>query len=202
MPAEPTDPVKMGAFDLTRAAKEIRAQGEEGERLPPIHLWNPALCEGVDMQVTRDGTWHYMGSPIGRKRMVQLFSTILRREGDDQYYIVTPVEKVRVRVDDAPFVAVYVEVEGVGTGQTLTFRTNVDDHVTAGPDHPVRVEIDPATGEPSPYVHVRERLEALIARSVFYELVELSVERETDQGPVYGVWSAGEFFAIAAYGGT
>lgn len=150
------------------------------------------------MRVTRDGTWHYMGSPIGRKPMVRLFSTIMRREDDGHYYIVTPDEKVRVVVDDAPFVAVHVEAQGLGSEQSLTFRTNVDDEVTAGPDHPIRVEIDADTGEPSPYVHVRGGLEALIGRSVFYELVELSEEREVDGQPLYGVWSNGQFFPVGA----
>lgn len=190
-----------GSFDLARAAQEIHSQGGKDQKRPPIHLWNPPLCDGVDMHITRDGTWYYMGSPIGRKPMVRLFSTIMRREDDGYFYIVTPVEKVRVVVDDAPFVAVYVEIEGAGPDQRLTFRTNVDDQVAAGPDHPIRVEIDAETGEPSPYILVRDRLEALISRPVFYELVELSVERELDQGPVYGVWSDGEFFPVGAYQG-
>lgn len=198
--AEP-EGAQAGSFDLARVAQEISTQGGKERKRPPIHLWNPPLCDGVDMHITRDGTWYYMGSPIGRKPMVRLFSTIMRREDDGYFYIVTPVEKVRVIVDDAPFVAVYVEIEGAGSDQRLTFRTNVDDQVTAGPDHPIRVEIDAETGEPSPYVHVRDRLDALIARPVFYELVELSVERELDQGPVYGVWSDGEFFPVGAYQG-
>lgn len=186
-------------FDLMRVARDIRQEVNEERKLPPIHLWQPDLCEGVDMRIGRDGTWYYMGSPIGRKPMVRLFSTIMRREDDDHYYVVTPVEKVRVVVEDAPFVAVYVEIEGEGTKQRLTFRTNVDDHVIAGAAHPIRVEIDGETGEPSPYVHVRDRLDALIGRSVFYELVELSVERVIDGKPVYGVWSEGAFFPVGAY---
>ncbi len=187
-----------GSFDLARVAREVGADDGKDRKLPPIHLWNPDLCEGVDMRIARDGTWHYMGSPIGRKPMVRLFSSILRREDDGHYYIVTPVEKVRVVVDDAPFVAVHVEARGSGPEQSLTFRTNVDDEVTAGPDHPIRVEIDTETGEPSPYVHVRGRLEALIGRAVFYELVELSEERDVDGALVYGVWSAGRFFPVGS----
>lgn len=121
-----------GDFDLMRVARDISQKVNEDRKLPPIHLWHPELCEGVDMRIGRDGTWYYMGSPIGRKPMVRLFSTIMRREDDDHYYVVTPVEKVRVVVEDAPFVAVYVEIEDVGTKQRLTFRTNVDDHVVAG----------------------------------------------------------------------
>jgi hypothetical protein len=200
--AKAGDKARAGAaassFDLTRVAREVGAADGKDRPLPPIHLWNPDLCEGVDMRVTRDGTWHYMGSPIGRKPMVRLFSTIMRREDDGHYYIVTPDEKVRVVVDDAPFVAVHVEAQGLGSEQSLTFRTNVDDEVTAGPDHPIRVEIDADTGEPSPYVHVRGGLEALIGRSVFYELVELSEEREVDGQPLYGVWSNGQFFPVGA----
>jgi uncharacterized protein len=186
-------------FDLARVARDLGQEVNGDRKLPPIHLWHPDLCEGVDMRIGRDGTWYYMGSPIGRKPMVRLFSTIMRREDDDHYYVVTPVEKVRVVVEDAPFVAVYVEIEGEGAEQRLTFRTNVDDHVVAGPAHPIRVEIDGETGEPSPYVHVRDRLDALIGRSVFYELVELSVERIVDGDAVYGVWSEGEFFPVGAY---
>ncbi len=188
-----------GSFDLARVAREINANAGADQSLPPIHLWNPELCEGVDMHITRDGTWYYMGTPIGRKPMVRLFSTIMRREDDDHYYIVTPVEKVRVVVDDVPFVAVYVDIEGSGKDQRLTFRTNVDDKVTAGADHPIRVEIDVETDEPSPYIHVRGRLEALIGRSVFYELVEISEERDVNGSLLYGVWSDGEFFTIGAY---
>lgn len=164
----------------------------KGKGLPPVHLWNPDFCGDIDMRIARDGTWYYLGSPIGRKPLVRLFSTILRHDEDGKYYLVTPVEKVGIRVDDAPFVAVEMTVEGTGEDQVLHFRTNVDDWVTAGPDHPIRVEIDPATEEPSPYVHVRARLEALIARAVFYDLVDLAVERDGH----LGVWSAGRFFPI------
>ena len=198
-PSLEAHPVRNTSFDLAQVARDVGGKGSGKRKLPPIHLWNPDLCEGVDMRISRDGTWYYMGSPIGRKPMVRLFSSIMRREDDDNYYVVTPVEKVRVVVDDAPFVAVYVDVEGEGKAQRLTFRTNVDDQVSAGRDHPIRVEIDPETDEPSPYVHVRDRLDALIGRSVFYELVELSVECVIEGKPVYGVWSDGEFFPIGAY---
>jgi len=187
------------SFDLARVARDLGQQESGKRKMPPIHLWNPDLCEDVGMRISRDGTWYYMGSPIGRKPMVRLFSTILRREDDDLYYVVTPVEKVLVDVDDAPFVAVYVDAEGEGPAQELTFRTNVDDLVSAGAEHPIRVEIDAETGEPSPYVHVRDRLEALIGRSVFYELVELSIERMVEGKPVYGVWSGGVFFSVGSY---
>lgn len=167
-----------------------------GKGLPPVHLWNPPFCGDIDMRIARDGSWFYMGTPIGRKPMVRLFSTILRRDGD-AYFLVTPVEKVGIRVDDAPFVAVGFEVEGEGEAQQLRFRTNVEDQVVAGAEHPLRVELDAQTGEPAPYVHVRANLEALIHRNVFYQLVELAVPREREGQVWLGVWSGGEFFPIA-----
>ncbi|HTN30243.1 MAG TPA: DUF1285 domain-containing protein [Pseudomonas sp.] len=167
----------------------------EGKNLPPVHLWNPPFCGDIDMRIARDGTWFYLGTPIGRKPMVKLFSSVLRKDGED-YFLVTPVEKVGIRVDDAPFVAVTLEVEGDGERQRLRFFTQVDDEVVAGPDHALRVEQDPVSGEPSPYLHVRTNLEALIHRNVFYQLVELAVEREVDGQPWLGVWSEGVFFPI------
>jgi hypothetical protein len=162
-----------------------------GGKLPPVHQWNPPFCGEMDMRIGRDGTWFYQGGPIGRKPMVRLFSTVLRHDEDGRYYLVTPVEKLAIRVDDAPFLAVEMTAHGEGEAQVLTFRTNVEDEVMAGPEHPIRVAVA-ADGEPSPYVHVRDRLEALIARAVFYDLVELAVERDGR----FGVWSAGVFFPI------
>jgi hypothetical protein len=164
--------------------------------LPPVHLWNPDCCGDIDMRIARDGTWYYLGTPIGRKPMVRLFSTIIRRDGDD-YFLVTPVEKCGITVDDAPFVAVTLAVEGEGEQQVLRFTTNVEDEVLADAAHPIRVELDPQTQEPSPYVLVRVNLEALIHRNVFYQLVELAVPREIDGVDWLGVWSSGEFFPIA-----
>ncbi len=139
---------------------------------PPVHLWNPPFCGDIDIRIARDGTWFYLGTPIGRPGLVKLFSSILKREGD-RYFLVTPVEKVGITVDDAPFVAVDFEVEGTGEAQALTFVTQVEDRVVAGPDHPIRVVRDPQTGEPSPYVLIRANLEALIDRKSFYRLVEI-----------------------------
>lgn len=167
----------------------------EGKGVPPVHLWNPDFCGDIDMRIARDGTWYYLGTPIGRKPMVRLFSTIIRRDGDD-YFLITPVEKVGIQVEDAPFVAVTLQVEGEGETQVLRFTTNVEDEVSAGEEHPIRVVIDPATQEPSPYVLVRRNLEALIHRNVFYQLVELAVEREIDGESWLGVWSAGQFYPI------
>ncbi len=174
---------------------EIMARLQD-KSLPPVHLWNPEFCGDIDMRIARDGTWFYMGTPIGRPRMVKLFSTVLRHDDDDKFYLVTPVEKIGITVDDAPFVAVEATVFGEGEDQTLVFRTNVDEEVIAGPDNPIRVEIDPETQEPSPYVLVRDNLEALIGRSVFYQLVDLGEQVEQDGQEVLGVWSKGEFFTI------
>lgn len=174
----------------------------QDKKLPPVHLWEPEFCGDIDIRLARDGTWYYMGSPIGRKRMVKLFSTVLRRDEDGKHYLVTPVEKLGITVDDAPFVAVEANLYGEGEEQTIVFRTNVDDEVIADADHPIRVEVDPATGEPSPYVLVRDRLEALIARPVFYQLVDAGVERQSGGGTCLGVWSKGIFFEIGALDGT
>jgi hypothetical protein len=166
-----------------------------GKGLPPVHLWNPAFCGDIDMRIARDGTWFYLGTPIGRAPMVRLFSTILKREGD-KFFLVTPVEKVGITVDDAPFVAVDFEAEGTGRDQVLTFVTNVGDHVTAGPEHRIRVVRDPATGEPSPYVHVRAGLEALIDRKSFYRLVEKGSHADQGGTSWFGLWSGGAFFPV------
>lgn len=176
---------------LAGGPDEIRARG-----LPPVHAWNPPFCGDIDMRIARDGTWYYMGSPIGRKPMVRMFSSILRHDQDGKYYLVTPVEKVGIIVDDAPLLAVEMTVEGEGAERILAFRTQVDDVVVADAAHPIRVAIDPVSGEPSPYVLVRDRLEALISRAVFYDLVELAEEREVAGVPTLGLWSAGTFFAL------
>lgn len=159
--------------------------------LPPVHLWNPPFCGDLDMRIARDGTWFYQGTPIGRPGLVKLFSSILKRE-DGKYFLVTPVEKVGITVDDAPFVAIDFEAAGQGADQTLTFTTHVGDTAVAGPDHPIRVERDPETGEPAPYILIRADLEALIDRKSFYRLVDLGVHHEG----WFGVWSGGAFFGI------
>ncbi|BBK40513.1 hypothetical protein STVA_05330 [Allostella vacuolata] len=153
-------------------------------------------CGDFGIRIARDGTWYYRGSPIGRLPLVKLFATVLRRDADGGFWLVTPVERGRIEVDDAPFVAVAMQVAGGGREQALTFTTNLDQTVTAGPDHAIRVRLDPDTGEPSPYVLVRDGLEALIARPVFYDLVELGEERDVDGGRELGVWSGGKFFTL------
>jgi len=152
-------------------------------------------CGDFGIRILRDGTWLYHGSPIARKPLVRLFSTVLRREGDG-YWLVTPAERGRIVVDDAPFTAVEMTIEGAGPHQRLTFRTNVDDTVTADAAHPLHIVVDPDTGEPSPYIEVRNGLEALIARSVYYELIERGETRVVDGEESYGIWSAGTFFAL------
>ena len=176
-------------------ANDLLGQIPKTKGLPPVHLWNPDFCGDIDMRIARDGTWFYQGTPIGRKPMVKLFSNIIRRDGDD-YFLVTPVEKVGIHVDDAPFVAVTLEVQGQGESQVLRFTTHVDDVVEAGLEHPLRVVTDPVTQEPSPYLRVRTNLEALVHRNVFYQLVELAVSRPINGKNWLGVWSGGEFFRI------
>ncbi len=173
---------------------EIMARLQD-KKLPPVDKWNPDFCGDIDMRIARDGTWYYMGSPIGRKPMVKLFSTVIRRDGD-QYFLVTPVEKLGITVDDAPFVAVEADIYEPGPGQSIVFRTNVDEEVIADAEHPIRVEIDPETQEPSPYVLVRKNLWALIARPVFYQLVDAGEERARDGQNVLGIASRGQFFEL------
>ncbi len=155
-------------------------------------------CGDFDIRIARDGTWFYRGSPIGRKPLVKLFASVLRREADGEFWLVTPVERGRVTVEDAPFTAVELSVTRPGPDQVLRFRTNVDDWVEAGPEHPIRVALAPGSGEPSPYVLVRAGLEALLLRSVYYHLVELAVEAPQDETAALGVWSQGHFFPLGA----
>ncbi|HEY5071114.1 MAG TPA: DUF1285 domain-containing protein [Caulobacteraceae bacterium] len=169
-----------------------------GRGLPPVHLWNPAHCGEIDIVIQRNGRWLHEGAPIGRPALVRLFSTVLRRDPDG-FHLVTPVEKLRIQVEDAPFVAVGLEATTDLAGEAvLTFTTNVGDQIEAGPDNQIRVETDPVTGEPRPYVHVRRGLEALIDRSVFYDLVEMASERDLGDGPFLGVSSGGVWFPLGA----
>lgn len=175
---------------LLKAAQDAAKQG----KLPPVHLWNPEFCGDLDMEIRRDGTWFYEGTPIGRKPLVRLFSTILKLE-DGKYFLVTPVEKVGIRVVDAPFVAVDINATGDDDAQSIAFTTNVGDTVVAGPDHAIRVARD-ESGEPSPYVHIRAGLEALIDRKSFYRLVDMGTSHTVDGTDMFGVWSDGTFFPI------
>ena len=178
--------MKPSADGIAAAASQARRKGP-----PPVHLWNPPYCGDLDIEIRRDGLWFYLGTPIGREPLVRLFASILKLE-DGKYYLVTPVEKVGIRVQDVPFIAVDAEASGEGEAQVLTFTTNVGDEVAAGSENPIRVERDPVTGEPSPYVHVRRGLEARIDRKTFYRLVDLGVHRDG----WFGLWSGGQFFPI------
>jgi hypothetical protein len=165
-------------------------------KLPPVDRWNPPLSGDMDLRIARDGVWYHEGRPIVRESLVRLFSTILRREEDGEYYLLTPVEKWRIRIEDAPFLAVLLVADGQGEAQSLHFTTNVGDTVIAGPEHPIEVEYVTPGAEPSPYVHVRGRLRALISRSVFLELAALGEEHEADGKRILGVWSQGVLFSL------
>ena len=178
--------VTPSAESLAASRKATKTRG-----LPPVEKWNPPFCGDIDMEIRRDGTWFYEGTPIGRPALVKLFASILIRE-EDNYFLVTPVEKVGILVQDAPFVAVDFEASGDAAEQRLTFTTNLEDITVAGPDAPLRFVRDDETGESSPYVRVRRNLEALIDRKSFYRLVDLGVHHDG----WFGVWSGGTFFGI------
>lgn len=185
-------PAAGGLAGLERAAREASGRG-----IPPVERWNPEFCGDLDIRIGSDGTWYYLGSPIGRKPLVRLFSTVLRKDADGRTYLVTPVEKIGIRIDDAPFLAVEMAVERADERQVIGFRTNVDDYVEVDADHPLRFEREAGSGGLKPYVLVRGRLEALVTRPVFYDLVELGEEQETDGGRMFGVRSHGAFFPMA-----
>jgi uncharacterized protein len=177
---------------LTAAAKNAT---NTAKGLPPAHLWNPPFCGDLDMRIAGDGTWYYMGTPIGRPALVRLFSTILKREGG-KHFLVTPVEKVGIRVDDAPFLAVELSKQIDERGPRLRFRTNVDDWVDCDRAHRLRFE-NSAEGGLTPYLHVRADLWAKVTRALYYDLVDMGEERMVDGQNMFGVASAGEFFAMA-----
>jgi uncharacterized protein len=168
----------------------------ENKGPPPVERWNPPFCGDIDMRIAADGTWFYQKTPIGRLALVKLFASVLKREGD-KYFLVTPVEKVGIVVDDAPFLAVEMSASGDEVGRVLRFRTNVDDWITAGPDHALRFETQPETGGLKPYLHVRRDLWAKVTRALFYDLVALGEERDVQGTTMFGVFSQGEFFAMA-----
>ncbi len=192
---------KSDQSDVEKVVKGLKeAQAEAGDGLPPVHKWKPERKYDLDMRIARDGTWLYQDSPISRERLVKLFSSILRREPNGDYSLVTPVEQARITVEDVPFIAGKLDVAGEGEAQTLAFTTTLGDVTVAGSDHPMRFEIDPDTDEPAPYVHVRGAegggLEARLSRPVFYELAELGVEHDVDGETWFGVWSDGVFFKM------
>ncbi|MEM1045804.1 MAG: DUF1285 domain-containing protein [Pseudomonadota bacterium] len=163
---------------------------------PPVHKWNPPHGGVIDMRIAADGLWYYRGSSIGREALVRLFASVLRKDGD-KYVLVTPVEKVGITVEDAPFVAVELQVVGDGENQRMVLRTNVGDVVTIGKQHPLRFEAERGTGGLKPYVLVRDRLEARLARPLLYELAEIGVIEKVSDAPYFGVWSTGEFYPMA-----
>ena len=178
---------------LEGLVSNARREGRAGP--PPVHLWNPPFCGDLDLRIAADGTWFYLKTPIGRPALVKLFSSVLWREAD-KYFLVTPVEKIGITVDDAPFTAVEMKQEGAGTSRVLSFRTNVDEWVTCGPGHALRFEPEEETGGLKPYLHVRRDLWALVTRALFYDLVELGEERAVDGRRMFGVASGGEFYAM------
>jgi len=184
------------ASDSAGLAALIARATRAGKGLPPVERWNPDFCGDLDMEIRADGSWMYLGTPIGRPALVELFSTVLRKDADGRTYLVTPVEKVGIRVVDAPFIAVEMNAAGRGDDQVLTFRTNVGDVVEAGPGHPLRFADEPRTGGIKPYLLVRGRLEALLSRPVLYELVDRGEEVEIDGTPMFGVRSHGEVYAM------
>jgi hypothetical protein len=184
-----------GLEGLTAAARDAASNSAAGKGLPPVHLWNPPFCGDLDMRIAHDGTWFYMGTPIGRPALVRLFSTILKRE-DGKHFLVTPVEKVGIRVDDAPFLAVEMLDETGEQGRVLRFRTNVDDWVSCDAAHRLRF-VAAADGGLTPYLHVRADLWAKVTRALYYDLVDMGEERVVDGRKMFGVASSGEFFAMA-----
>jgi uncharacterized protein len=178
---------------VQRAASET---GAKGDGLPPVERWNPPFCGDIDMEIRADGTWFYMGTPIGRKPLVRLFSTVLRRDEDGKSYLVTPVEKVGIRVEDAPFLAVEMHVGEKDGAPLLTFRTNVGDVVEVGPEHPLRFEIAGEDKQLKPYILVRGRLEALVTRALMYDLVALGESETVDGVEMFSVSSGGTVFPI------
>jgi uncharacterized protein len=189
------------ALDQERAQRGLdtvaeAAQKAAGKGRAPVHLWNPPYCGDLDMSIASDGTWYYLKTPIGRPALVSLFASVLKREGD-RYFLVTPVEKCGIRVDDAPFIAVELRVEAPGPRQHLYFRTNVDDWVRCNADHSLRFEPQPSSGGLKPYLHVRSDLWARVKQSLLYDLVDLGEERDVDGARMFGVASAGAFFPMA-----
>ncbi|MFZ2068661.1 MAG: DUF1285 domain-containing protein [Xanthobacteraceae bacterium] len=180
-----------GLDSITGAVSRVAAKGP-----PPVERWNPPFCGDLDMRIAADGTWFYLKTPIGRPALVKLFASVLKREGD-KYFLVTPVEKCGIQVEDAPFLAVEMKAEDGVNGRVLHFRTNVDDWVACGPEHPLRFEPESGTGGLKPYLHVRRDLWAKVTRALFFDLVELGEERNVAGRPMFGVVSMGSFFAMA-----
>ncbi len=185
LPGDPSNPL--------RGLKEVQKQGRG---MPPVHLWNPPFCGDIQMRIAADGTWYYMGSPIGRKPLVKLFSSILRHDEDGKYYLVTPVEKCGIEVEDAPLFAIRMTVSGERVSKIIGFVTTTDDEVTVDEQHPLRFGREAGTGGLKPYVLVRDRLEALVHRPIFYDLVAQGVVEHSKGEEWFGVWSSGRFWPM------
>jgi uncharacterized protein len=179
------------ASNPLKGLKDAQSAAGGDKSMPPVHLWNPPFCGDIDMRIAADGTWYYMNSPIGRKPLYVLFASVLRKDGED-YFLVTPVEKCGIKVEDAPFTAIRMHIEGSGRTQVISFETNVDDAVHVDATNRLRFESETATGGLKPYVKVRGNLEALVSRALFYDLVAAGVT----QGEWFGVWSSGVFFPM------
>ena len=179
-----------------RSLESLTASLGEGRGPAPVHLWNPPFCGDLDIRIKADGTWHYLGTPIGRPAMVRLFASVLKREGG-RYFLVTPVEKIGIKVDDAPFLAVALEAEGEGAGRALIFETNVGERIRCDAEHALRFETEAGTEGVKPYLHVRRDLWALVTRALFYDLVALGEVRRVDGREMFGIASAGSFFPMA-----
>ncbi|MGH6671847.1 MAG: DUF1285 domain-containing protein [Xanthobacteraceae bacterium] len=186
---------KEGQADLESLTGEVARAAAKG--LPPVERWNPPFCGDLDMRIAGDGTWFYLKTPIGRPALVKLFASVLKREGDN-YFLVTPVEKCGIQVDDAPFVAVELKIEDQPDGRVLNFRTNVDDWIACGLEHALRFEPEPGTGGLKPYLHVRRGLWAKVRRALFFDLVGLGEERDVAGRAMFGVVSMGTFFPMAS----
>jgi uncharacterized protein len=187
---------KEGQSGLEAITGALSRTAVKGKGPPPVERWNPPFCGDIDMRIGADGTWFYLKTPIGRLPLVKLFASVLKREGD-KYFLVTPVEKIGIQVDDAPFMAVELNVEKSAVGSVLNFRTNVDDWVQCGPEHALRFEPQAETGGLKPYLHVRRDLWAKVTRTLFFDLVELGEEREVEGRAMFGVNSLGVFFPMA-----
>lgn len=180
--------------DLMRYASVLSGEGGGGG-LPPVERWDPPYCGELDLVIQRDGLWIYEGTPIGRAPLVRLFSTVLKKEGE-RYFLVTPVEKLGVKVADAPFLAVLMREEEGARGRRLVFTTNVGEEIVAGPGHEIDFRESAVKGERAPYIHVRAGLWALVARAVFYDLVALGETRDIGGEAHFGVMSEGEFYSF------
>ncbi len=179
---------------LNKLLKQLEESSSE-KKLPPVEQWDPDSCGDMDLLIKRDGNWYYQGSPISRKRLVKLFSRVLKKEGED-YFLVTPVEKLGIRVEDVPFLMVRMRLEETEQGSVIVFEDNCDNQVALTSDNPLWINLNSKTGEPSPYINIRGNLNGLIHRNLFYELVDMAEERMIDGEKYLGIVSAGEFFSL------